>query len=163
MDELTKTALCFRIMFAWCWYTHPPLIVYWTLLSTSKSASKVVLSRMQLTLHLARPTPHGASPLVQAIPTWSVKTRRAPSRRCRDARVYGHTTTAMHNMSASPCLGLQNKERWRVVFLFFFFWCSPAPTVLPCMSFPSGTVYQHINTMTNTSTTFFHALLEVGF
>ena len=28
---------------------------------------------------------------------WSVKTRRAPSRHCRDARVYGHTTTAMHD------------------------------------------------------------------
>ena len=27
---------------------------------------------------------------------WSVKHRGAPSRRCRDARVYGHTTTAMH-------------------------------------------------------------------
>ena len=30
----------------------------------------------------------------------SVKTRRAPSRRhCRGARVYGHTTTAMHAMT----------------------------------------------------------------
>ena len=28
--------------------------------------------------------------------------RRAPSWHCRDARVYGHTTTAMHNMSAPP-------------------------------------------------------------
>ena len=28
---------------------------------------------------------------------WSVKTRHAPSRKCRDARVYGHTTTAMHD------------------------------------------------------------------
>ena len=27
------------------------------------------------------------------------KTRRAPSRHCRDPRVYGHTTTAMHDMS----------------------------------------------------------------
>ena len=31
-----------------------------------------------------------------------VKTRRAPSRHCRDARVYGHTTTAMHDMSTPP-------------------------------------------------------------
>ena len=30
---------------------------------------------------------------------WSAKTRRAPSRHCRDARVCGHTTTAMHGMS----------------------------------------------------------------
>ena len=31
----------------------------------------------------------------------SVKTRRGPSRHCRDAKVYGHTTTAMHDMSTS--------------------------------------------------------------
>ena len=63
-----------------------------------KSASLAVLSRMQLTLHATRPTPHGASRLVQqAMPAWSAKTRRA--RHCRDATVYGHTTTAMHDMS----------------------------------------------------------------
>ena len=28
---------------------------------------------------------------------WSVKSRRAPSRHCRDAKVYGHTTKAMHD------------------------------------------------------------------
>ena len=53
---------------------------------------------MQLTLHANRSTPHGASLLVQqAMSAWSVKTRRAPSRHCRDARVYGHTTTAMQD------------------------------------------------------------------
>ena len=31
-----------------------------------------------------------------------VKTRRAPSRHSRDARVYNHTTTAMHKLSAPP-------------------------------------------------------------
>ena len=67
-----------------------------------KFASKAVLSRMQVTLHATRPTPHGASRLVQAMPAWSVKTRRAPSGHYRDARVYGHTTTAMHNMSPHP-------------------------------------------------------------
>ena len=42
--------------------------------------------------------PHGASRLVLAVSAWSVKTRRAPSRHCRDARrVHGHTTTAMHD------------------------------------------------------------------
>ena len=66
---------------------------------TIKSALKAVLSRMQLTLHVTRPPPHGALRLVQAMSAWSVKTRRAPSRHCRDSRVYGHTTTAMHDMS----------------------------------------------------------------
>ena len=72
----------------------------------SKSASQAVLSRMQLTLHAARRTSHGASRLVQPMPVRSVKTRRALSRHCRDATVYGHTPTAMHDMStryASPC------------------------------------------------------------
>ena len=56
--------------------------------------------RMQLTLHASGRTPHGASLcLVQAMSAWSVKTRRAPSRLCRDARVYGHTTTVMHGRS----------------------------------------------------------------
>ena len=36
--------------------------------------------------------------LVQAVSTLSVKTRHAPSRHCTDARVYGHTTTAMHDI-----------------------------------------------------------------
>ena len=53
-----------------------------------KSASRVVLSKMQFTLHVTRRTPHGASRLVHAMSDWSVKTRRAPSRHCRDARVY---------------------------------------------------------------------------
>ena len=30
--------------------------------------------------------------------------RHTSSRQCRDARVYGHTTTAMHDMSTSPPL-----------------------------------------------------------
>ena len=36
------------------------------------------------------------------MPAWSAKTRRAPSRRCRDARVYGHTTTAMRDLEYIP-------------------------------------------------------------
>ena len=44
---------------------------------------------MQLTLHATRPTPQGASRLVQVMSVWSVKTRRAPPRHCRDVRVYG--------------------------------------------------------------------------
>ena len=53
---------------------------------------------MQLTLHATRRTPYGASRLVQAVSAWSVKTRHAPSRHCRDARVDGHTTTVMHDI-----------------------------------------------------------------
>ena len=62
-----------------------------------KSDLQVVL-RMQLALHAARQTPHGTWRLVQAVPAWSVKTRQAPSRHYRDARVYGHTTTVMHEI-----------------------------------------------------------------
>ena len=61
------------------------------------SASQVVLSGMQLTIHATRRTPHGASRLVLEMSAWSVKARRAPSRHCRDAWVYGHTTTVMHD------------------------------------------------------------------
>ena len=77
----------------------------------------VFFSRMQLTLHETHPTPHGASRLVQAMSAWSVKTRRAPSRHCRDARVYGHTTTACINMSTTPSASTrrsaQNSKRPR--------------------------------------------------
>ena len=51
----------------------------------SKSASKAALRRMQLTLHATHPTPLtalGASKMS----AWSVKTRHAPSRHCRDMR-----------------------------------------------------------------------------
>ena len=55
--------------------------------SICKYASQAVLSTMQLTLHATRRTTHGASRLVQAMSAWSVKTSRAPSRHCSDARV----------------------------------------------------------------------------
>ena len=57
---------------------------------------------MQLTLHATRPTPHSASRLVHAMPAWPEKTRRAPSRHCRVARVYGHTATAGHAIEYTP-------------------------------------------------------------
>ena len=63
---------------------------------------KRFFSRMQLDHHATRPRPQGASCLVQAMSVWSVKTRHAPSPHCRNARVYGHTTTAMHDMSTPP-------------------------------------------------------------
>ena len=71
---------------------------------------------MQPTFHATRPTPHGASCLVQAMSAWSVKTRRAPSRHCGDARVYGHTTTIMHGMSTRtppPCFPEKNENTFR--------------------------------------------------
>ena len=49
-----------------------------------------------------RRTPHGASRLVLAMSPWSVETGRAPSRHCRDARVYGPTTTAMLDDEYTP-------------------------------------------------------------
>ena len=75
-----------------------------------KSASQAVFSRMQLTLHATRRTPHDASRLVLAMSAWSAKTRRAPSRHSRDARVYGHTTTVVHDMSTpAPHTGEAHK------------------------------------------------------
>ena len=47
---------------------------------------------MQFTLHATRRALHGALRLVQAMPAWLVKIRRAPSRHSTDARVYGLTT-----------------------------------------------------------------------
>ena len=61
-----------------------------------------MLSRIPLTLHATRPTPPGDSRLAQPMSAWSVKTRRAPSRHCRGARVYGHTTTTMHDNEYTP-------------------------------------------------------------
>ena len=61
-------------------------------------------------LHATRRTPHGASRLVQAMSAWLAKTKRAPSLHSRDARVYGHTTTAMYTTpSLSPCSNYQNR------------------------------------------------------
>ena len=51
-----------------------------------KFASHVVHSRMQLTLHATRRTRKFASRLVHAMSAWSVNSRRAPSRHCRNAR-----------------------------------------------------------------------------
>ena len=56
------------------------------------------LRGMQPTLDAIRRIIHGASRLMQVISASSVKPRRAPSRHCRDARVYiVHATTAMHD------------------------------------------------------------------
>ena len=57
---------------------------------------------MQFTLPATRRTDHGASGLEQEMSAWLVKTRRAPSWHSRDARVYGHTTKAMHKLGTHP-------------------------------------------------------------
>ena len=67
-----------------------------------KSVLRAVLGRMLFILHATRRTLHGASRLVQAMSAWLVETRRAQSRRSRDTRVYGHTTTTMHKLSTPP-------------------------------------------------------------
>ena len=74
-------------------YTHgaevPPHRRFWT----------------QLTVYAIRRTPHGASRLVHAMSAWSMKTRRAPSRHCRDARVNGPMDyTAVHGAMLPPHL-----------------------------------------------------------
>ena len=48
-------------------------------------------------MRLARRTPHGASCLVHAMCIWSMATRRAPSRRSKDARFIGLNTTTSIN------------------------------------------------------------------
>ena len=54
-----------------------------------KSASQVILSRMQLTLHTTRRTPQGALRFVHAVTAWSVKARGAQSQHRINARVNG--------------------------------------------------------------------------
>ena len=68
-----------------------------------KSASKAVFRRMQLALHATRRTPHVwlRAWCTSSMPASSSKTRRPPSRHCRDTRVYSHTTTAMHGIGCT--------------------------------------------------------------
>ena len=51
-------------------------------------------------LHATRRTPHGASRLVHALSGWLVKTRRAPPRHYRDARIYGLEATPRMTMGS---------------------------------------------------------------
>ena len=66
------------------------------------SVLRSVLRNMPFNFHATRRTTNGASRLAKAMSAWLVKTRRAPSRHSRDARVYGHTTTGMHELSTPP-------------------------------------------------------------
>ena len=82
--------------------------------SMDKSASQAVLSRMQLIiLHATRPTPYVSlrKAWYKKVSACSVKTRRASSRRCRFARVYRHTTTAMHDIEYTCPPPLHNGTR----------------------------------------------------
>ena len=63
-----------------------------------KSASQAVFSNMQPNVYATRSTFDGVPRLVQPTDTRSVRTRRAPSRHCKDARVYGDTTTTKHDI-----------------------------------------------------------------
>ena len=65
-----------------------------------KSASQAVLRVMLLTLPATSRIPR----LMPAKSSWSAKTRRSPSRHCKDARVYGHNvaTTAIHANDNTP-------------------------------------------------------------
>ena len=86
-----------------------------------KSVLRAVLGRTQFTLRVTRRTPHGASRLVRATCAWLVKTRRAPSRHSRDARVYGHTTTAMHKLSTPMAALVEGKHFSNLLAVRCFF------------------------------------------
>ena len=85
---------------------HPPntsrRFARGAMILSAPPAPPPVLSRVHFTLNATCPTPQGASSLMQALSAWSAKARRVPSRHCRDARVYGLTTTAMHDNEYPP-------------------------------------------------------------
>ena len=97
---------------------HKPINSFDAVIHMQQSTQKVpesawhaVLSRMQLTLHTTRSTPHVS--LRQAWCKQCLSGRSKPdvlhpdSVLYRNARVYGPTTTAMHGMSTPlPTLGL---------------------------------------------------------
>ena len=90
-----------------------------------KSVLRAVFGRVHFTLHATHRTPHGASLLVQAMSAWSVKTRRAPSRHSRDARVNGHTTTTMHKLRSPQqkvCYLWGMQLHCFPFFCFFYCW-----------------------------------------
>ena len=61
-----------------------------------------LVGRSSALVRVTEQTPHSASRLVHAMRAWSVKIRRAPSRRCRRARVCGHfETPATHDVSTA--------------------------------------------------------------
>ena len=69
--------------------------------SIGKPASQAVHSRLPF-MPLAEHLTALCAWCMQAMFVWSGKTRRALSRHCRDVRVYGPTTTAMHGIEHPP-------------------------------------------------------------
>lgn len=57
---------------------------------------------MKLTLHAARRIPHRPLLLVLEISSWSLTTQRGRPWHCRNATVYGYTTTSMHDNEHTP-------------------------------------------------------------
>lgn len=95
------------------------------------------------------PPPSATPPLVQAMPTSSVRTRRAPSRYSRDARVYsindyGHAMIRLHPRPGPPPPSppaRNTQPRRKNLFARFFFTCLRMVPTLPCgvaHSMPAG-------------------------
>ena len=102
-----------------------------------RPASQTASSSMHLTLHATRRTPHCAPRLVQAMPAWSVRTRRLQSRHRSDSRVYGHMTTAVHG-TRPPTHTHRDTHRdthancrnGNPVAFYCFGPCTPSPDIL---------------------------------
>ena len=84
-------------------------LTHWSCRSYTCPPYELFFPSMQLTLHVTRGTPHGASRLLQARSAWSAKTRGTTSRQCKDATVvpqwasdYGHAW-----LSSAPLLKKQ--------------------------------------------------------
>ena len=106
---------------------RPPCLIYLSTSALSASTSppeKVIVVNSVTVALTPAPTFQCISPFMrladhlttlrawykQAMSAWSVETRRAPSRHCKDARVYGHTATVMHDMSIAPPLPAQRVD-----------------------------------------------------
>ena len=90
-----------------------------------------VLSVMKLNLHATRRTPHGGARLVQGMSDWSVKTRRAPSRHCTDARAYGYATTVVHGNGYSRPTSLYWHSKEKVACLILHSWVTVYSSFCP--------------------------------
>ena len=73
-------------------------VMYFRLVIRGTPPCLLCITGFQSPAPLAVTLPHGGSRLVQAMSAWSVKTGHAPSRHRRDAKIYGHATTAMHEI-----------------------------------------------------------------
>ena len=80
---------------------------------------------------------------MHAMSAWLVKTRRAPSRHSRDARIYGHATTAMNKLSTPPPPSLRGVVP-RSCFCPLYGSCFSitviVPTLLSLTMFPVGDI-----------------------